>query len=150
MADLITTKIDSGQLETLAERLEQKSTNIKDLHEQVAQVVRADIKEQFDTEGRGAWAKLVKGTIATKQRLGVLGRGVLVRTGALRDSFTKEGAPGSINEVRDGELRLGSSLPYALKHQLGMGNNPLRPIIVETPQLVEKIVNAGEEYLSDL
>lgn len=95
---------------------------------QIADDFRAVIERQFESEGRAGgtpWAPrrdILQRTPTTQP--------LLVRTGALRDSFIRPGAAGHVEEITDQTLTLGSRLPYAIFHQTGTRRMPARPIIV--------------------
>lgn len=55
------------------------------------------------------------------------GKGILVRTGALRNSLTKR--PFGIDEVHPTHVQFGSGLPYGIFHQKGTSKMPARPVI---------------------
>lgn len=105
--------------------------------EQVADDFREMVAEQFATEGRAEgtpWAPRKSSPVGATRRVARLGRGtaspLLIRTGALRDSFTRRGASGSIEKIDGQALSIGSRLPYAIFHQFGTRRMPARPIIV--------------------
>jgi phage gpG-like protein len=113
----------------------------------VAIALRRGFAEMFNSEGRAGgdpWQPLAPSTIAAKQRLfemgairgrvhGVRARlragevqagslpGILIRTGALKDSVARRGVRGNIHRVAaDGKsIQVGSSLPYAAVHEYG-------------------------------
>ena len=77
-------------------------------------------REQFASEGRsgsGGWAPLSPRYAALKAQR-YPGRGILVRTGALRGSLTATGGR-HIRKLTANSLRLGTSVPYAGFHQRG-------------------------------
>jgi phage gpG-like protein len=55
---------------------------------------------------------------------------LLQRTGALRDSLTRRGSSGAVENVAALSLALGSRVPYAVFHQLGTHRMPARPLLV--------------------
>lgn len=111
----------------------------------VARRLRACFAENFNAEGRPErWSPLAPSTLADKQRLfdsgqirgrrrGVRVRrgrggeergalpGILIRTGALKDSVARSHSRGNIERIRNGgrELEVGTSVPYAAVHDQG-------------------------------
>ena len=78
-----------------------------------------DMKDRFRTNAYGTWKPLEPKTVAWKIDDGYGNKGVLVRTGALRDSLTKDNARGAVR--RSGRVRMsfGTDLEYAKYHQFG-------------------------------
>lgn len=90
--------------------------------------------QRFSTEGRyggDAWAPLSAGTLAAKRRIGRANMGILRRYNRLWASLVKRSAPEGYRIVSDRQLIVGTSVPYAPKHQLGEGT-PRRLIVPET------------------
>jgi len=128
---------------------------------EIADDFRAMIAEQFASEGRTGgtpWAPLAPST-ARRRRSGTL----LNVTGALLSSLRDVGAPGHIEETNGQTLTLGSRLPYAMYHQTGTGAGygqtympvrvkgqrgmPMRPLIVLTPDRVERWTELVQQAL---
>lgn len=109
---------------------------------QIADDFRELVAEQFATEGRAAgaaWAVRARrggprgrpGQTPYQLAQGpAQGLPLLVRTGALRDSLTRPGAAGRVEQMDRQTLSIGSRLPYALFHQTGTRRMAARPIIV--------------------
>lgn len=55
------------------------------------------------------------------------GRGILVRSGALKASLASSGGPGAVFRTTPTALEIGTSVPYAMFHQQGTGSMPQRP-----------------------
>lgn len=92
-----------------------------------------DEQRQFASEGAygsGRWAPLSAPYAAWKARH-FPGRGILVRTGALRDSLTGSG-DGSIRAITQSTMAVGSAVDYGRFHQRGDGVPRRRP--VELPE----------------
>lgn len=116
---------------------------------QIADDFREVIARQFSSEGRAGgtpWppraGAVPRGHPSPQGRHG--GLPLLVRTGALRDSFLRQGAAGHVEEIFDQTLTLGSRVPYAIFHQTGTRRMPARPIIV----LKEERANQWTEILA--
>jgi phage gpG-like protein len=124
------------------ERLRDRMRNIRPLAKKIASRLRACFAENFNAEGRPEkWAPLAESTIAQKQglweagfirgrRRGIRVRpgpdiggmpGILMKTGALKDSVARAHTRGNIERIRDGgkEVEVGTSLPYAAVHEFG-------------------------------
>jgi phage gpG-like protein len=86
---------------------------------EIAEDLRAQIAEQFATEGAAGgtpWAPLAPSTLRRRH-----GGGILYDTGALFSSLHDPGAPDHVEENDGTSLLFGSGLPYALFHQTGTG-----------------------------
>jgi len=125
--------------------IRQRMLNLRKFLRQVAIYLRAGFAENFNAEGRPEhWAPLSPSTIAEKRRLfeaglirgrrrGIRVRlgpsgeqrgelpGILIRTGALKDSVARSHTRGNIERISgDGTLlEVGTSLPYADVHDRG-------------------------------
>ena len=122
---------------------------------EIADDFREMVARQFASEGRAEgmpWAARHHPSVPSSLRRGSAKRGVvkarpgqalyrmvtgqaqglplLVRTGALRDSLTRKGAAGHVEELDRQTLSIGSRLSYALFHQLGTRRMAARPIVV--------------------
>lgn len=76
-------------------------------------------EERWMSEGPG-WPELAPSTVAHKTRKNMPNpSAILVGEGKLRDSLTSSHAEGSVVEILPDELTVGTSLPYALPHQMG-------------------------------
>ncbi len=94
---------------------------------QIAEDMRAQIAEQFATEGgrgSGGWAPLQATTIAAKAAAG-LDPHILQATHDLINSLIRPGGE-HIEEVGDSFLEFGSSNPYGKYHQKGTSRLPVR------------------------
>jgi phage gpG-like protein len=94
---------------------------------QIAEDMREQIGEQFDSEGErgsGGWEPLKPDTLAAKAAAG-LDPHILQATHRLVSSLTGEGAD-HIEQVSDTELVFGSSVPYGRFHQQGTSKMPAR------------------------
>jgi phage gpG-like protein len=89
-------------------------------NEAIDEVVIPELKEQFETEGRGTWAPLRPAYAQRKRRL-YGDRPILQATGGLARSLTVPGAPHQIREVGPGEAFFGTDLERARFHQRGRG-----------------------------
>jgi phage gpG-like protein len=109
----------------------------------------AQIKDQFKTEGAEGgekWAPLSPEYAGYKEAH-FPGKPILQRTGDLYESLTN---PNSANGVRKEErktLTLGSTIPYAVFHQLGTENMPARPEVVLPEALKRSIMHHVQVYL---
>lgn len=89
--------------------------------------------EQFATGGAagksGGWEELSPDYAAWKAKH-YPGRGVLVRSGALRDALV--GGPASIYEPHPTWMGVGADVPYGIFHQRGQGVPVRKPIDVNS------------------
>lgn len=139
------------------------------LGKKIADVLRADARRQFQAGGTPSWAPLSPRTIERKRKLGyprlnrrglvpraMIQRGnfgpenILMMTGALLTSWTREDDPHHVEEITPTSVATGSDLKYAGTHQEGgEGWNgapiPARPIII-TDQARARIAELIEEH----
>lgn len=118
-ADLI-----SKQLGRMAARV----ANPIPAFQQIAARFALIMKEQFDSEGGRAhkWAPLSPGYAAQKE-LRYPGKPILQASGALMRSLTHE--PFGVEGATATEMVLGTDIPYAIFHQLGIPLVPRRPVV---------------------
>lgn len=115
--------------------------NIKPLLSRVANLLRADAREQFAQGGNPAWKPLAPSTLAAKQSAGLPARlpsgriprrlmqgggfggasSILIATGGLRDSWGRKDSPHHIEDIDAGAgtVEIGSDLDIAVFHQKG-------------------------------
>lgn len=114
----------------------------------IAQDFHNMVAEQFSTQGNSGGTPWAPPAPSTLRRCGRAGASLLDVTGALRNSLTDPGAPGSVEEIDGDSLVLGTTIPYASYHQYGAGwglnsltasagrhqgrGLPMRPLIVVT------------------
>lgn len=91
----------------------------------VAEMMRLAEIAWFDSEGEGSWPALAESTVLAKDS-GGLPPEMLVASGELRDSLTKEGGA-NIEFITLNELIFGTEDPVAGFHQKGTRNMPARP-----------------------
>jgi phage gpG-like protein len=115
------------------------------------------VAEQFASEGRAQGTPWAPRKLPSSLSRGGAKRRVvrastaplLVRTGVLRDSLTRRGAAGHVEEMDQQTLSVGSRLPYAIFHQLGTRRMSARPLIVlsdtRSARWSEFVRNAIEE-----
>lgn len=87
------------------------------------------VQQDFVLEGGGSgssWAPLSPAYAAWKASH-YPGKGILVQSGALKASLADPNAVGAIFRTTPTSLEIGTSVPYALYHQLGTGRMPQRP-----------------------
>jgi phage gpG-like protein len=149
--------IEILNLDAVFDKAQGVITRTADLRETGPEIDRefADIESrQFASQGAtgrgGRWVPLTRSTEAQKR-----GRGqILVRSGRLRDSLSRTGAPGQVYRATQDEVEIGSSVPYARKHQRGGKRLPAREVISLTDeqmrQLFEPVVRKGREEVQRL
>lgn len=97
-------------------------------------------QEQWASEGsRGGdkWPPLSPAYAAWKARR-YPGQPLMVATGALRDSMTKQGATGQVRVIDKFRMELGTEIEYGVYHQYGGGDLPQRKIMAVTDKDVER------------
>jgi phage gpG-like protein len=95
---------------------------------QIAESMRLQITEQFETEGgrgSGGWEPDKPETLAAKAAKG-LDPHVLRATGDLMASLTDQSGADHIEEISDSFMVFGSKVKYGRFHQTGTKNLPVR------------------------
>jgi len=151
-----------GEFRQMLERISRRVSDLRPYLNRVAIEVRKGFAEMFNTGGAAggeSWKPLAPSTIAAKQQMfeageirgrirGVRARlradqlqagempGILIRTGALKDSVVRRGFRGNIHRIGgDGRsVELGTSVPYAAVHEYG-GAGPYTIAPVNKPFL---------------
>ena len=109
----------------------------------------AQVKDQFKTEGEEGgekWAALSPEYAGWKQKH-FPDKPILQRTGDLMDSLTNPNSPNGVRREERKTLTLGSTLPYALFHQVGTENMPARPEIVFPEAFKRMAMHHVQQYL---
>lgn len=136
------------------ERFGDRATDMRPVLEMIAMRFHGEAEMQFASEGSHAgtpWDPLSAWRLAQKRLLGYPDD-ILVATGALRKSLTRENAEGSIDEVTRDSLHFGTTIPYAWRHQKGEHENPnrklpKRPVLVVTREFEREIVKRLQRFL---
>lgn len=134
--------IEFVNFDAVFDRVEGAVERAGDLRETGPEIDRAFARiesEQFASEGAtgrgGRWAPVTRSTEAQKR-----GRGsILVRTGRLRESLTRSGHADHVYRVSRDELELGTSVPYAGRHQQGGKRLPQREVISLTDEQMARL-----------
>ena len=145
----VTLSVNSDSADMQLSAVKGAVADIRPLLARMAGVLRSEIRQTFADGGTpgNRWQRLKPSTIAEKaiaglpsmtgkgniprrliQRGGFSPANILMRTGALRDSWGVKGDPNHIEELdgKAGTVRIGSKLPYAAFHQGGT-----RPYTIE-------------------
>lgn len=119
--------------------------------EEIIDLMRADIGEQFDTEGgsmSGGWAPLKPVTLERKVAAG-LQTEIMRATDRLMQSFTDDRGSDQVHEVTPMGFDFGSEVPYG-KYHMGPakdGSRPARKPIDFTEEQRRKYVKVLQEWL---
>lgn len=112
--------------------------------EDVGQVVLNEVKMNFEDEGARLestrWRALTPETIMDRIRHGFSARPILQRTGELKRSF--------FADANNEQVRISSNNPYYPYHQLGMGYNPKRRMLVLTSDVRLAIIHAFNRFIN--
>lgn len=165
---ILTTDLDAAlrQVEVRQQRLEHPAPVLY----AIAGIMRADARAQFAEGGDPAWKPLAPSTLAAKIRARLPAKtakgrvptrlkqngnfgaaNILIATGVLRDSWSRKGAKGAVEEVNEatGTVNIGSSIPYAAAHQSGRAPGlAARPVVI-TGDARRKIVGAVEGFFAE-
>lgn len=122
----------------------ERSKDMRPAFKAIALYLMGSYARNFKAEGRPKWPALAASTIADRRRKGFGSGPILVRTGALRDSLTKPGAPGQHLKITPKTIQFGSNVKYYIFHQYGTQNMPARPMALLQRQdkaQVSRIIN---------
>ncbi len=144
--------IDARGLDALIDRLENVARFAGSVGDQLGDILRTDIRRQFEMGGIPRWTPLAQSTIQQKRaggyprlnRMGLVpqssiqrggfGPGnILERTMRLYSSWTDKKHLEHVSKRSDGMIEEGSSVPYADIHQKGSRDGkhpPKRPIVI--------------------
>lgn len=100
--------------------------NFERLWERFVPLMSQFEQQRFDTEGFGEWPQLAESTVQWKDAHGYGDLGILVRTGALRDSLVD---PEQAATVEPASLVWGTDVDYAQWHQDGTDRMPQRKVL---------------------
>lgn len=139
--------INSDEAENSLKLLQAQLGDLSPAMELISEDIREMEAEQFASSGATGgtpWAALAPSTVQRKHGAG----GILVASGALRDSLTEPDAPDHVEAIDNLSLEIGTSLPYAMFQQMGTGwgfgealpppaprrghGVPMRPLLVLT------------------
>lgn len=120
--------------------------------EAVADLLRHDVEEQFDTEGghaSGGWQALSDKRVEEKARLGLDPR-ILRASGALMESLTRKFDSRHIERLSGASLTFGSNVLYGVYHQSSLPRTviPFRPPIALTEEDKREMVKAMQAALA--
>jgi hypothetical protein len=104
----------------------------------IDEVVMPELKEQFDTEGRGKWPALTPASARRKRKL-YGDRPILQATGEMYRAFTVPGAAHQIKEVGPTEAFFGTDLERARFHQNARQRSRRRKILDVTREFRNKV-----------
>jgi phage gpG-like protein len=108
--------------------IEGRIVDISGARRELAEEMRAQIREQFDTEGQagsGGWEPLAASTVAGKRARGRSMR-ILEESGDLRASLTIIGGTDNVTRITGDTFEYGTTIPYAKHHQHGTARMPRR------------------------
>lgn len=102
--------------------------------------------ERFATEGgEERWERLSTQYAAWKAQ-NFPGRGILERTGLLKEGLTTRGGRYNVRRMDATTLELGTSAPHAQYHQHGTGRMPRRRLILPEGNHLKQWQELGEAY----
>ena len=129
-------------------RARSNASDLRPFFGRAAEIVRQAVLYQFSTVGgrSGGWAPLSPWYAAWKASRGYGMRPIMVLTGRLSKSLIdREG--NVIEEIHPDHMRWGTSVPYAAKHQLGLGRLPQRKLIDLNQDDMSAMLAAMREHL---
>jgi phage gpG-like protein len=120
---------------------------IRDLSEQLKDIIYAAIAQNFDSATGPDGTKWPPHAPATIQRHGM--HPLLILTGAMKDASTISGAIGNYESVEDQRLVIGCTIDYAQFHQYGTKNIPQREFFGLSDEAVQQIVDLIVEHIKE-
>lgn len=139
------------QLDREMLRFKGRSDNMRPVLSALADDFLAIQDQQFGSQGRfasGGWRRLSASRVEQKRQQGLDPR-ILHATLALRKSLTKKGARGAVRKVTADEMRVGTSIDYAIHHQYGTQRMPRRRPVEFREQDRRRWVKALQRFLID-
>jgi phage gpG-like protein len=109
------------------------------------------VQQDFVLEGGASgspWAPLSPRYAAWKA-VHFPGKGILVRSGALKASLASGSAPGAIFATTPTTLELGTTVPYGIYHQLGGAHLPQRPPLRVTAEFMRQVGKQMQAFVQD-
>lgn len=140
-------EFDASPAVNLLDKLIDAMTDLRPLYEGEIEPAFYEWQiDRFRTEGgEERWAALSAQYAAWKAR-NFPGRGILERTGLLREGLTQRGGRYQVRRMDATTLELGTSAPYAQFHQHGTGRMPRRRLILPDGNHVKEWQELGEAY----
>lgn len=111
--------LDASQFQAFTDELAKKTTDWRPVLRRLGAVAMRQSAQKFARQGPG-WAPLSPATLARRRGRGARAQ-ILLDTGRLRQSVVSadQGAHGSIYNLQQASLEIGSNLVYAAIHQFG-------------------------------
>jgi phage gpG-like protein len=142
------------QLSRVFENVDKTLDDISPLLRDLSDNFYAHMEEVFAREGaigpRQKWIELSPAYKKWKE-MRYPGRKILHLTGTLEKSLTQKGAPKAFLQISKMEMKIGTSVDYAMKHQLGertaLGYLPQRKIIELTPDVKKEWTRMMHEWM---
>ena len=133
--------------ETWLQGLSSRAANLQPIWPTIETIFWKWEREQFEGEGAlsGGWPPLSQKYAEWKARH-YPGRRILELRGYLKESMTGRGRYTVLDEAPQ-HLVIGTSVPYARKHQTGRGRVPARPFLVVPRREVQEFSVALAQYL---
>lgn len=123
----------------------------------VSGAIRQGFQDNYTTQGAASgtpWRPLAAFTVLDRQKQGYGGTGpILVRTGRLRSTWVGEGSGHYSSFRQSGGYAVweeGSDDPIALKHELGEGRVPARPVSLLGERSEARIMDVIDLMISQL
>ena len=145
---MILVDLNSLNLSKEAEDLLNDLDDMTPLLKRLGQAAQRMMSEKFRQEGPG-WAELADSTLDRRRKDGK-GAQILRDTGRLFLSLT-DSNDGSVYELTDKMLVLGTNLKYAAVHQFGSRDQriPARPFMPDPSELAPMFSRVIERYFRD-
>ena len=138
-----------AQFSRVFDSMSTKLSDLRPIFRDIASDFLIHMKRVFSMEGavdeKSRWVPLAQWYEAYK-RLKYPGTKILHLTGRLESSLTEKASPDNVTELRPLEMKIGTKVPYALKHQRGYGL-PQRKIIDLTVRQRKRWTSIAHQYV---
>ena len=147
----ISLTIESEEVRAAMTKLSERIADLRWLWPDIAGEFYKREADLFSNEGEGQWESLSPNYSAWKSKY-YPGQPLLVLKGDLRSSLVARLSTFAIYEAEPQELRLGTSVPYAMAHQYGYKprNLPARPPIIIDDATEENFLSVAKRQFASL
>lgn len=139
---MIEVKLNSEEVKIKIERIKKALQDFTPALKMISEYQKSQVNEAFNVGGKniaGAWPKLTSGSLTQKLKAGYQ-QVILVRTGALRESFAVSG-------LTNLSVKITSKDPKFKFHQLGTRKMPKRQILGHSDAMKARALTIAAAYL---
>jgi len=149
--EMLKLEIDNQNVQSMLKDLLRKVDDLRPFMQEAAGILHDAVEENFEQEGRPKWKALAPATIKQRGKKGYWPGRILQVSGQLAASIDQQyGSDFALvgtNKVYAGVHQLGINKTVSTKKGSRKMNIPARPYLNVTDRDLQKILDAGEEYL---